>query len=185
MTKKELRAEIRSRLSGLSDCYKKESSKKISELALSCDEYKSAKSIFVYISTVNEPDTGDIINDALQTGKTVYVPKCIEKGVMVPVLINEDTEFSDGYMGIREPLYYDENISLAEIDLCVIPCMSVSVKGERLGHGAGFYDIFLSKTKTCKLCLCFSELLCDDIPTDEYDIKMDCVITENGIYFTE
>ena len=182
MTKKELRAEVRSRLNELTYAYKSESSKKISELVLLTDEYKNADSIFIYSSSVNEPDTSAVIERAFADGKRVYVPKCISRGIMVPVRIDRDTQYEQGYMGIREPVFYDEGISLSEIDLSVIPCMSAATDGSRLGHGAGFYDIFLSKTGTYKLCLCFRELLCERIPTDAHDIKMDCIITENGIF---
>lgn len=182
MTKKQLRAQIRSRLSGLSDEYKTKSSAEIERLLLLSNEYKNARSIFIYTSTPNEPCTDGIIGNALCRGKTVYVPRCLERGVMVPVRIDRDTQYEEGYMGIKEPVEYDKSLSLPQIDLSIIPCMSACTDGKRLGHGAGFYDIFLSKTKTYKLCLCFSELLCDSIPTDENDVKMDCVITESRIF---
>ena len=182
MTKKELRAQIRGRLSVVSKEYKAESSRKITELLLSCEEYKSAKSIFIYISTENEPCTDVIISDALLAGKAVYVPKCLSKGIMVPVLIDENTQYEEGYMGIREPSEYDNAVCPSEIDLSVIPCMSASPDGKRIGHGAGFYDIFLSKTKTYKLCLCFGELMYDNIPADENDIIMNCIVSESGFF---
>ncbi len=183
MTKKELRSEIKERLCTLSNSYKKESGTAIQKLVLSLSEYKCAESIFIYISTDNEPDTSLIIEDALTSGKKVYVPKCIEKGIMVPVEIKTDTVFSSGYMGIREPVSYNEKEAVNNIDISVIPCVSASLSGERLGHGAGFYDIFLEKIKTAKICLCFHELITDNIPTDKNDIKTDAVITEKGIYY--
>ena len=185
MTKKQLRAQIRSRLSGLSDEYKRKSSAEIERLLLLSDEYKNARSIFIYTSTPNEPCTDGIIGNALCSGKTVYVPRCLERGVMVPVRIDRDTQYEEGYMGIKEPVEYDKDLSLSQVDLSIIPCMSAAPDGRRLGHGAGFYDIFLSKTKTFRLCLCFNELVSYEIPTDEYDVKMDCVITENGIFYVK
>ena len=100
---------------------------------------------------------------------------------MIPVAITPDSAFESGYMGISEPKKYDLSLSVTEIDLSVIPCLTANGKGERLGHGAGFYDRFLSGVKTEKMCLCFGKILSDDIPTDGYDIKMDYVVTENGI----
>ena len=113
--------------------------------------------------------------------KMFFVPKCISKGVMIPVAITPDSVFESGYMGISEPKKYDLSLSVTEIDLSVIPCLTANGKGERLGHGAGFYDRFLSGVKTEKMCLCFGKILSDDIPTDGYDIKMDYIVTENGI----
>ncbi len=182
MTKKELRAEIKSRLSALSQDYKDESGRKISKLVLSCEDYRTADSIFVYCSSENEPGTDEIIREALLSGKKVYVPKCLAKGIMIPVPIDEGTPFTAGYMGIREPSCYDEGITPEEIDLSIIPCMSAALNGKRLGHGAGFYDRFLEKTKTKRLCLCFHALLSEQIPIDSHDIKMDLIVTEKGIF---
>lgn len=181
MTKKELRLHIKGKINALPVAYKKGSGEKIARWVMSSVEYINAESIFCYVSTENEPDTSLIIRDALSTGKRVFVPKCISKGIMVPVEINKDTVFEVGYMGICEPVKYEADIKPDSLDLSVIPCLCAGPDGNRLGHGAGFYDRFLSKTGTVKFCLCFGELITADIPTDEYDIAMDAVITENGI----
>lgn len=185
MTKKELRTEIKNKISCLSEEYKKDSSEKIARAVIPSPEFSRAQSVFIYVSTENEPDTSLIIEEALKSGKCVFVPKCIGKGIMIPVEITRDTVFIKGYMGISEPRDYDREIKITEIDLSVIPCLSANFKGERLGHGAGFYDRFLVKVKTVKMCLCFSELISPEIPTDEYDIIMNAVITENGINKTK
>ncbi len=185
MTKKELRIEIKNKISCLSDEYKKDSSEKIARNLIFSPEFIKAHSIFIYISTENEPDTSLIIQEALGAGKRVFVPKCIGKGIMIPVEITRDTVFVKGYMDIAEPRDYDININVTEIDLSVIPCLSANFMGERLGHGAGFYDRFLLNVKTEKFCLCFGELISPEIPTDEYDIIMNAVITEKGINKTK
>ncbi len=184
ITKRELREEIKKKRKLLSSSYKENSSKKIAKHVTDSEEFRRADSVFIYVSTPDEPDTSEIISRALCDGKKVYVPKCLKKGLMIPVPITETSEFESGYMGIREPAEYDGNIITEKIGLSVIPCVSASLSGERLGHGAAFYDIFLKKTETVKLCLSFGELLSENIPTDENDIKADAVITENGIFYT-
>lgn len=180
MTKKELRTEIKGIISTLSADYKASAGKAIAETVVHSPAFINAKSVFVYVSTDTEPDTSQIIREALKRGKRVFVPKCLRKGFMIPVEITPATRFIPGYMGISEPEEYDEDINVTEIDLSVIPCITASKKGERLGHGAGFYDRFLEKVKTYKLCLCFNELISSEIPTDEHDILMDEIITEEA-----
>lgn len=180
VTKKELREEIKNRISGLSEEYKRKSSNAITEHILHSASFINADSVFIYVSTKNEPDTSLIIAETLKTGKCVFVPKCLKKGIMIPVEITHDTVFESGYMGISEPKEYNISTNVREIDLALIPCLTANEKGERLGHGAGFYDRFLEGVKTEKICLCFGELLSPHIPTDKHDIKMDYVITENG-----
>lgn len=182
MDKKTLRAKITEKRRLLPVEYKKESSKAIYDTIVSTLFFKYSKSIFIYVSTPDEPDTKALMEKALSLGKTVYVPKCIKRGIMIPVKITSETEFTDGYMGIKEPAVYDENAKVTEIDLSVIPCVSASLSGDRLGHGAGFYDIFFKKVKTAKVCLCFHELISESIPCDENDVPMNAVITELGIF---
>lgn len=182
MTKKELRGIIKEKRELLTEEYKNESDKAIQELVIKSRSFISAEDIFVYISTVSEPSTELIIETALAQGKRVFVPKCISRGKMVAVEITESTAFESGFMGIREPTAYDENFVLQSVDLSVIPCVSLTLSGKRLGHGAGFYDIFLENAQTEKMCLCYHRLLSDDIPVDENDIAMDIVVTEKGIF---
>lgn len=183
MDKKLLRTEIREKKARLSEDYKKEASEKIAELFLSSPAYKKAGSVFVYISRSDEPDTKGIIDTALTDKKAVYVPKCISEGIMIPVKIDTKTKFSRGYKGIREPIATSTLSEDFSADIAVIPCLSASYDGKRLGHGGGFYDRFLQKNETFNVCLCFKELILSDIPTDNYDIFMDAVITEENYCF--
>ena len=180
MTKKDLRTEIKNIIGSLSEDYKKEAGKAIADAVVHSPSFINAKSVFVYVSTATEPDTSLIISKALKTGKRVFVPKCLRKGFMIPVEITPATRFTSGYMGISEPEIYDESTNIKAIDLSVIPCITANEKGERLGHGAGFYDRFLQNVKTEKMCLCFGKLISSEIPTDEHDIRMDWLITENN-----
>ena len=182
MTKKELRGIIKEKRTLLTAEYIKDSDKAIQRLVCESRSFISAESIFVYVSADKEPSTELIIEKALAQGKKVFVPRCISRGKMVAVEISESTVFESGFMGIREPVDYDENFILKSVDLSVIPCVSLSLSGKRLGHGAGFYDIFLENTVTEKMCLCYYELLSDDIPVDENDIAMDKAVTERGIF---
>lgn len=181
MDKKTLRKEIREKLQQLSSEYKKASSAAISDFFLSSEDYEKAENIFVFVSTENEPDTAKIIQRALEDNKNVFVPKCLSKGNMIAVRITAGTRLSAGYMGIPEPEAFSEEKDIS-IDTAVIPCMSAYYDGKRLGHGAGFYDIFLKKHNPKKICLCFDKIVSPDIPMEENDIFMDEVITEKGIF---
>ncbi|MBQ1811908.1 MAG: 5-formyltetrahydrofolate cyclo-ligase, partial [Erysipelotrichaceae bacterium] len=52
----------------------------------------------------------------------------------------------------------------------------------RLGHGGGYYDIFLKDLKATKIAVAFEAQKLDQIITDINDIPMDMIITEAGIY---
>ncbi len=180
MTKKELRAKIKEKAQLLDAEYINSSSTQMQKKLIDLPFFKESSSVFIYVSTEKEPDTSLVIKEALKKGKKVYVPKCIRKGVMFPVRIDENTVFKSGYMNIPEPeeLIIEEN---AKIDLAVIPCVSADFKGNRLGHGAGFYDIFLQDADIKKICLCFEKLISPEIPTEDHDIKTDVLITEKTV----
>lgn len=175
MNKAELRQLIRSKSDALSGEYIKASGQLIAKKFIASSVFQESENIFIYVSTAKEPDTLGIIEAALASGKKVYVPKCGRNHTMKAIRINSTDELKSGYMGIPEPVGDEE---AENIDLAVIPCISASTDGKRLGHGAGFYDRFLAETDTKKVCLCFGRLLCDDIPMEKFDIKMDCVISE-------
>ena len=72
--------------------------------------------------------------------------------------------------------------------------MAFGSKGQRLGHGMGFYDIYLSSLKkkcaqnNCELFLaglCFDFQIKENIPVDENDIFMDSVFSDRKCYFFE
>ena len=180
MNKKELRAEIKEKINSLDKKYIDSASEKMQKNLISLPLFRDASSVFVYMSTANEPDTSLVIKEALKNGKKVYVPKCIGKGIMVAVKVDEKTVFKAGYMNIPEPenAVAEENV---QIDLAVLPCVSADLKGNRLGHGAGFYDRFLENTSSAKVCFCFGKLISPEIPTEEHDIKTDVLITEKTV----
>ena len=152
--------------------------------------YTAARSVFIYVSMEGEPDTYSLINTALQDHKAVFVPKCVSKDTMLAVRIYSPDELTPGMMNIPEPALLETSItaSCSDLDLAVVPCVSVSGDRIRLGHGAGFYDRFLSAKKDgpdnrpVTLCTCFEKLMRDDIPAGPFDIPMDLIATENGIF---
>ena len=83
-----------------------------------------------------------------------------------------------GPYGIPEPC---GTPGTKEPDLIVVPCVCASPEGKRLGHGAGYYDRFLSESRAFKMCLCYESLLLSDLPVNETDVRMDMIVTEERL----
>ena len=147
----------------------------------SLKEFKNAHTIFIYLSTADEPETDAIITEALRAGKKVCVPRCRKAPQMDAVVIRSLSAFKTGAYGIREPLG-SETVEKENIDLAIIPCVKAGTDGRRLGHGKGYYDCFMSGGRFLKVCLCYSENITDEIETEEHDILMDIVITQNDVF---
>jgi len=177
-SKSALRALARNALMELSEKEKMEKSKKIAQRLLSLPEYQAASSVFIYLSTAFEADTSAIINDALQKEKVVYVPVTYEK--MYAVRIDKQSKFTMGKFGIRVPEYFQLEESPA-IELAIIPLLAFDNNKNRLGHGKGYYDYFLSDFQGKKIALAFQAQCFSSIPMQSYDIVMDKIITEDRI----
>lgn len=151
--------------------------------------YKEARTIFCYMSTEREVQTDKIISQAILDGKRIAIPRCLGNGIMESRIYFEDDRtypLESGTLGIREPKIENPLVDASEIDLAIIPCLSCDKEGNRLGHGAGYYDRFLSGKsgdKIKKVCLCFSKLLADFIHIDDNDIRMNVVLTEENTYY--
>lgn len=181
--KKELRRKIKEKLSFTTEKYRKEADRKITESILKLEEYQSAGCVFCYVSTEKEMDTFSVLQAILQSGKRLGVPKCMEKGIMNVYEIHSLQELHPGAYGILEPKEAPERLIQPEaIDFAFIPCISCDRSGRRLGHGGGYYDRYLEKTHCVKAALCREELLVDEIPVEEHDLRMDFVISEKGCY---
>ena len=105
---------------------------------------------------------------------------CTAPGIMEVRQITCMDQLEHGIYGLMEPKRNTPIVEKREIDLGIIPCVSADLRGKRLGHGAGYYDRYLSDTEFLKVVLCRRELLWEEIPTDNYDVPMDLVVTEKG-----
>ncbi len=177
--KKRLRKAIAARLKTLPSAYRTAASESICREVLAAPEYARAERIFLFVSMPTEPDTLPIIRQALRDGKQVYVPKCISKAEMLAVRIHGLSDLQPGAYGILEPQDCSETIAVDDLDLILVPCVSAWTDGRRLGHGAGYYDRFLCGNAEKTICLCFRAAMDPDIPTDENDVRMRCVIVDN------
>ena len=77
-----------------------------------------------------------------------------------------------------------ESAPLAKIGtdtLCIVPALAYDAQGNRLGYGGGFYDRFLSGKEIFKLGITYEACLRTELPSENYDIAVDAVITEKNI----
>ena len=155
-------------------------SARIADKVLGSGEYRAASVIMAYVSTSTEPDTRRILEDALARGKTVLLPKCLDKQRMETRSFGGWDHLAPGRWGIPEPKEQAKEGPLPQPELILVPCVAASRDGNRLGHGAGYYDRFLTGQPGCRWCLCFEACLSEEIPTEAGDLAMDRVITELG-----
>lgn len=188
--KRQVRKQMKDISAGLTQKYRTQADAAITDQVMKLSQYQSAQTLFCFVSLPGEVDTSGILADAFANGKRVCVPKCISDGVMKVYQIKSQEELEEaGAYHILEPKgrtgqeHPGENGCVApeEIELAIVPCVSCSRDGKRLGHGGGYYDRYLAQTSAYKAVVCREKEMCEEIPVDAHDVEMDLVITENHI----
>lgn len=179
--KKKLREKIRAQIRTFSLEEKARSDARIFRAVLSLPLYQRAKVVFVYVSLDWEIDTRALIQDALLEGKTVAVPKCLPGGRMEVYRLKDFHQLKAQTLGILEPGEDMDRMTKEQLELALIPCLSCTRDGIRLGQGGGYYDRFLAGTPWIdKVALCRESLLSANLPCEEHDVRMDAVLTETA-----
>jgi len=183
--KKELRKEILKKRDALSLTERKQKDILIRRRLFSMPEFKRAKRVLFYVSFGTEVETVGMIEESLQMGKKVVVPKVDKERRRLKLYeIRDIHELSPGYQGILEPsLPYGRLRDIGDIDLVIIPGVGFDCSGNRLGYGGGYFDILLSETKEKPPCiaLAYREQIAGSLPSEFHDIKVDTVITDEVV----
>lgn len=150
---------------------------------ISSSFYECADTVLLYWSTSSEVITHKMINKALSDGKRLALPKCIDKnGNMLFYYIKSAEDLIDGMYGIKEPATDELADSFSDSDICIVPGLSFTEDGYRLGYGKGYYDRFLQNFPGTSIGLCYEDCLAQSLPIDQYDKKVNYIITDKTIY---
>lgn len=157
--------------------------KSIIDKLLNTAEYINAKTVLCYVSLNNEIATDDLINHSLSVNKRVAVPYCADNnGNMDFYYIDSIGDLYIQSFGIREPdINKCKKVESFSNSVIILPGLSFDEKGNRLGYGKGYYDRFLQKHKLLSVGLCYDDFVVDTLPTDEYDKKVDIIVTDKNV----
>ena len=180
--KKNLREQMKALSESLDEEYMKDADNAIIGKLLEMEIYKNADSIFCYVGKHPEINTKGFIEKAMKDGKKVSIPYCENKTDMNAYVIDSMDNLVSGAFGIEEPNpEICEKTEPDRIDLVVIPCCTVDRCGNRLGFGRGYYDRYLKDFKGEKVLLIREKQIAEEVPTGEYDISIDRIITEKEV----
>lgn len=177
--KKTLRSELIRRRKEMDKAYRKNLDERIYNNLKGIKGILDFGAYLIYASSPIEVDTRAFIEYLLSEGKYVAVPKCEGKDMRF-LVISSLSELVKSKFGVEEPIDGEEITDFSNT-LCITPALSFNEKGYRLGYGGGFYDRFFEKYNGIKLGICYEEF-CGEIPTGEYDIPVDWVVTEKGFF---
>jgi 5-formyltetrahydrofolate cyclo-ligase len=158
-------------------------SKLIQQKLIESPVFNQSKSIGLYLAIGSEVQTREIINYALDLGKTVLLPRIMSNDLRFYVVDQKDFEensFDVNRFGIKEPKI--DNKPADFIDLLIIPGIVFDTYGFRIGYGYGYYDKYLTISKFSKsIGLAYDfQFIKKPIPILPHDRKIDVLITESG-----
>ena len=175
MDKKELRKQIREKKRAMTPEEIQSFSQKLKELFLATEQYQKAKTIYGYLPYNQEVRTVPILQQALDDGKRIAVPK-VYGDEMKFIYLTDLTQVAEGYSGIPEPVA-DGPVADDPTALVLMPGLAFDKEGHRIGYGGGFYDKFLTKEpEHPTVALCYGFQISEELPTEEFDVPVDLVL---------
>ena len=131
------------------------------------------KIICVYIPLKSEID----INDKLLGYKKILTTYLDNKTLKI---CKYKKPFKKNKLNVFEP---ETPSAESEVDVFLIPGLAFTVDGKRLGRGGGFYDQILKiYPKSLKIGLTSNDRVLKDIPTENHDILLNYVFTNDKYY---
>lgn len=180
MDKKQLRKQIRERKKEFSLPEKIELSRPVFEKIEKEELFKEAKVVLLYYSMDDEVYTHDFVKKHYKT-KTILLPCVDGDDLILRQYLGIESMKAGEQFGILEPLGKEFN-DLEKIDLMIIPGVAFDKEKNRLGRGRGFYDRLLKTVNATKIGVCFDFQIVEQVPTEDFDVKMDVVISTTYIY---
>src|SRR5579883_1589447 len=146
-------------------------SRLICDTFMALPEYTAARTVMFYVDVRSEVRTRHSLPAALQTGKRIVVPYCVNNELEL-FHLTDMGELAIGMYKILEPRpelrgLPEKRVDVRDLDLIMVPGVAFDRTGARMGHGFGYYDKLLqhARPETPLVALAFECQLFPKIPT--------------------
>jgi 5-formyltetrahydrofolate cyclo-ligase len=89
---------------------------------------------------------------------------------------------NEGVWGIREP---KEDAAEVDPDILIVPLAAFDRRGHRIGYGAGYYDMTITRLRALKpvmaVGIAYAAQEVAEVPTTPRDARLDLVLTEREV----
>ncbi|MEQ9496161.1 MAG: 5-formyltetrahydrofolate cyclo-ligase [Deltaproteobacteria bacterium] len=168
--KRSLRRKFLNARAGLSPDARAEGSRAAVRRLVESGRLDGAKVVAIYAALEGEIDPIDV--EAVV--ERVAYPRV--DGRDLRFFVSRHKDLVPRTMKIPEPLE-GEQIALDDIDVFVVPGLAFTPDGRRLGFGGGYYDRTLAGRNTRAFGIAFDEQIADDLPFEDYDVRVAAVFT--------
>jgi 5-formyltetrahydrofolate cyclo-ligase len=148
---------------------------------------RDGETVMVFTSKEKEVNTKPLIMALFKNGNSVVVPIIVKEDFSLRLSYLRDfSALVPSTFGVPEPIGSEIPAAADKIDTIILPMLGFDRTGGRIGYGAGYYDRFLSKNQNLrKIGIAFACQEVDSLPVDENDIRMDYIVTEDGIVYPD
>ncbi len=179
--KKEIRRRVLALRDSLGDRERENAAGLLTARILEHPWFDRCRNFLCYVSYGSEISTETLIAEALRLGKTVYVPKVLQRTTepdmeFYRIFSKEDLVL--GYKGIMEPTgqtqRYVYSPERAKETFLLMPGVAFDGEGNRIGYGKGFYDRYLrerSMLQEVAIGVGYSCQLVEQLPSEEHDVR--------------
>lgn len=187
MSKAAIRTDIRDRLRALDPQEKADADRRILERVMALPAFQRAQKVFCYFPLAHEVNTTPLVEALLEVHGIAYVPVTDPDERMLRVAeIAATDELTEGPFGILEPTS-PTFVEPAAIDVWIVPGIAFDGRGQRIGHGGGYFDAFFAEhpLDALKVALAYALQVVDEVPASDHDVPVDIVVTEDEIWIAE
>ena len=119
-----------------------------------------------------------------QRGALLALPVVMDKTTLEFRAYDHDDDLIDAGFGTKGP---SENAAAVDPDILLVPLAVFDLQCGRIGYGAGFYDRAIAKLRKKggspkTFGIAFEHQMIDQVPQDEFDIKLDYILTSDTAY---
>lgn len=186
--KQRIREQLLERRNALSALEVLKQSNQVLDTLYGMQECRNASTVLSYISFGTEVNTHGCIRSLLaDDARQVLVPVVAsrEKRRMILSELRDWSELSTGAYGILEPTpECVRRRPASEVDLALVPGVAFDWQGHRIGYGGGYYDGLLRRIDGTAVALAYRFQVCDRLPQEPHDVRVDAVATEDELVRT-
>lgn len=126
----------------------------------------------------------NLTQELKQRGAQLALPVVMDKTTLEFRAYDHDEDLIDAGFGTKGP---SAKASVVDPDVLLVPLAVFDLHCGRIGYGAGFYDRAIAKLRAKgknpkTFGIAFRQQMVDQVPQDEFDIKLDFILTPIKAY---
>lgn len=189
LDKKALRKQARAARAALAPDYRRFAVRRALRQALRAGLFLKGRRWSFYLPVNDEFDVLPLLNQALHMGKDCFLPITAHRIAQPLRFARLDGRhgLTHNRYGIVEP-HAHELMNARWLDVMLLPLVGFDRQGRRLGMGGGYYDATLaylrSRRRWRRPLLVGVAYACQElpeVPTEPWDVRLDMLLTENGL----